>query len=165
MSLRSCEQKKFLFSAMFNDNNIAKSLQLGKTKCGYYVTYGAARFFESEITKVLNKSPCYSVSFDESLNKIFQLEQMDLNVRFWDDELGVVKVNYFTFRIFSYLTSRQNAENIDNEIQAALKSVSEEKMIQLSMDGPNINWKIFDLLKRHREKAEWSPLLNLGSCP
>ena len=65
MSLRSCEQKKFLFSAMFNDNNIAKSLQLGKTKCGYYVTYGAARFFESEITKVLNKSPCYSVSFDE----------------------------------------------------------------------------------------------------
>ena len=89
---------------MFNDSNIAKSLQLGKTRCGYYVTYSAEPFFESEITKVLNKSPCYSVSFDGSLNKIFQLEQMVLNVRFWNDELGVVKVNYFTFRIFSYLT-------------------------------------------------------------
>ena len=37
-------------------------------------------------------------------------------------------------------------------------------MIQLSMDGPNISWKVFDLLQSHREEAEWSPLLNLGSC-
>ena len=37
-------------------------------------------------------------------------------------------------------------------------------MIQLPMDGPNINWKIFDLLKSYREDAEWSSLLNLGSC-
>ena len=55
-------------------------------------------------------------------------------------------------------------ENIDNEIHAALKPVSEEKMIQLSMDGPNISWKVFDLLQSHREEAEWSLLLNLGSC-
>ena len=34
------------------------------------------------------------MSVDESLDKIFQLEQMSLNVRFWDDELGVVKVKY-----------------------------------------------------------------------
>ena len=37
-------------------------------------------------------------------------------------------------------------------------------MIQLSMDRPNINWKVFDVLKNHREEAEWSSLLNLGSC-
>ena len=37
-------------------------------------------------------------------------------------------------------------------------------MIQLCMDGPNINWKVFDLLQSHRKEAEWSPLLNLGSC-
>ena len=37
-------------------------------------------------------------------------------------------------------------------------------MIQLSIDGPNINWKVFDLLKSHREEDESSPLLNLGSC-
>ena len=85
---------------------------------------------------------------------------MDLNVRFCDDELGVVKVNYFTSRFFE----RPNEENIKNEIHAALKTVSEEKMIELSMGGPNINWKVFDLLKSHREEAEWSPLLNLGSC-
>ena len=157
MPLRSCEQLKLLFSAMFNDSNIVKSFRLGKTKCGYYVAYGIAPFFEREITKVLNKSPCYSVSFDENLNKIFHLEQMDFNIRFWDDELRVVKDNYFTSRFFE----RPNAENIENEIQAALKPVSEEKIIQLPMDGPNINWEIFDLLKSYREDAEWSNAENI----
>ena len=114
---------------------IVKSFQFGKTKYGYYVTHGIAPFFETEITKVLNKSPCYSVSFVESLNKIFQLEQMDLNVRFLDDELGVVKVNYFTSRFFE----SPKVENIENEIRAVPKPVSEEKIIQLSIDGPNNN--------------------------
>ena len=92
MLLRSCEQLNLLFSAMVNDSNIVKSFQLGNNNCGYYLNYGVAPFFESEITKVLNESPCYSVSVDESLSKIFQLEQMDLNVKFRDDELGVAKV-------------------------------------------------------------------------
>ena len=92
MSLRSCEQLNLLFSAMFNDSNIVKSFQLGNNNCGYYVNYVVAPFFESKITQVHNESPCYSVSVDESLSKIFQLEQMDLNVKFRDDELGVAKV-------------------------------------------------------------------------
>ena len=72
----------------------------------------------------------------------------------------VVKLNYFISRFFE----RPNAANIQNEIHAALKPVSGEKMIELSMDGPNINWKVFDLLKSHRREAEWSPLMNMRSC-
>ena len=45
-----------------------------------------------------------------------------------------------------------------------LSQYLEKKMIELSMDGPNINWKVFDLLKSHRREAEWSPLMNLQSC-
>ena len=37
-------------------------------------------------------------------------------------------------------------------------------MVQLSMDGPNTNWKVFELLNRHREEERLSTLLNLGSC-
>ena len=159
MSLRSCEQLNLLFSAMVNDSNIVKSFQLGNNNCGYYLNYGVAPFFESEITKVLNESPCYSVSVDESLSKIFQLEQMDLNVKFRDDELGVAKV----IIILPFFFGMWNAGNIENEIYAALKPVSEEKLIQLSMGGSNSNGKVFDLLKRHREEAERSPFLNLGS--
>ena len=37
-------------------------------------------------------------------------------------------------------------------------------MIQLSMDGPNANWKVFDSVQRHQEALEYSSLSNLGSC-
>ena len=36
-------------------------------------------------------------------------------------------------------------------------------MLQLSMDGPNTNWKVFELLFSYRNEKEWSNLLNLGS--
>ena len=37
-------------------------------------------------------------------------------------------------------------------------------MIQLSIDGPNTNWKVFDSLQKYREELKYSSLLNLGSC-
>jgi hypothetical protein len=159
-SLRSCEELKCLFQAMFSDSKIAERFQLGKTKCGYYVTYGIAPHFQDLLIKGLKTSPCYSVSFDESLNRIFQLEQMDMNIRYWDEKEGLVKVNYFTSRFFE----RPNAENILNELRTALKPVPEQRMIQLSMDGPNTNWKVLELLQKHREGEEWPSLLNLGCC-
>ena len=37
-------------------------------------------------------------------------------------------------------------------------------MLQLSMDGPSINWRVFDLLNSFRREKEWNDLLNFGSC-
>ena len=65
---------------------------------------------------------------------------MDLNVRYWDDEIGITQVNYFTSRFFEH----RNVENIHQELQAAIKPTCKQKIIQLSMDGPNTNWKEFD---------------------
>ena len=81
LSLRSCEQLKDLFQVMFNDSEIASDFKLGKTKCGYYITYDVAPYFQDQIIQVLKKSPCFSMSFDESLNKVFQVEQIDLNIK------------------------------------------------------------------------------------
>ena len=65
---------------------------------------------------------------------------MDMNVRYWDDDNGLVKLNYATSRFFK----RPNAENNLFELLAGLKPICEANMIQLSMDGPNANWKVFD---------------------
>ena len=78
------------------DCEVATDFTLGKTKCGYFINHSIAPYFQNEIIKTVKNSPCFSVSFDESLNKIYQEEQMDLNVRYWDEENGMTKVNYLT---------------------------------------------------------------------
>ena len=79
---------------MFPDSTIAKSFTLGRTKCGYYITYGIAAYFGGLIKTLINKLPCFSLSFDETLNRVQRVEQMDMNVRYWDDDNGLVKLNY-----------------------------------------------------------------------
>ena len=81
---------------------------------------------------------------------------MDLNVRCWDDGNSLVKLNCVTSRFFQC----PNAENILSELLAGLKV----NMIQLSMDGPNANWKVFDPVQRHQGELEYFSLSNLGSC-
>ena len=72
----------------------------------------------------------------------------------------MTKVN-LPYLLFS---SMPNAENIFNQLLIALKSIPLENMVQLSMDGPNTNWKVFDLLNHHHREEKWSTLLNLGNC-
>ena len=37
-------------------------------------------------------------------------------------------------------------------------------MLQLSMDGPSVNWKVFRLLCESRESNGYPSLVNIGSC-
>ena len=38
-------------------------------------------------------------------------------------------------------------------------------MIQLSMDGPNVNWKFAQTLSKDRTENRLSDLIDIGSCP
>ena len=85
---------------MFPDSAIAKLVTLGKTKCGYCISYGIAPYFGEFIKILTNKSPHFSLFFDESLNRELQVEQIDMNVRYWDDNNGLAKLNYVTSQLF-----------------------------------------------------------------
>ena len=37
-------------------------------------------------------------------------------------------------------------------------------MLQMSMDGPAVNWKFFDALMKYRSECELPQLINIGSC-
>lgn len=80
---------------MFPDSDIAKSFKLSKTKCGYVINYGLAPYFRDLLVKMISSSPFYVVSFDESMNKILQNEQMDIQFRFWDDKCKQVRISIF----------------------------------------------------------------------
>ena len=85
---------------------------------------------------------------------------MDLQIRFYDDTVRVVLTRYHDSR-FVYCP---NAINLCNEIIDGIKNLDQAKMSMLGMDGPNVNWLIFDKLNGEREKHNQSPLYNTGSC-
>ena len=76
---------------MFTDSKIIKSFQLSKTKCGY-INFGLVPYFKELLLKEIKASDCFRISFDESMNKVLQEEQMDVQIRYWNEVWGELQV-------------------------------------------------------------------------
>ena len=133
---------------MFPGSQVAKSFELSKTKCAYYVVFGLALYFKELLVKDVKLSQFYSLSFDEKLNNL-QEEQMDISFRFWDDIAGEAVTRYFDSRFFK----RPNADSILEELLKATTNLPTKSLSMLSMDGPNTNWSVHGKLKNIRSRV------------
>ena len=145
---------------MFPDSQVAKSFQLSKTKCAYYIVFGLTPYFKELLVKDIKLSPFYLLSFDEYLNNKLQEEQMDISVWFWDDITGETVTRCFDSRFFK----RQNADNILEELLKATTNLPTKSLSMLSMDGPNTNWSVHKKLKNIRSCEKVPQLFEVGSC-
>ena len=98
-SYRSCATKAKLFSKMFVDSEIAQNMKIGKTKCGYVLVHGIFPHFKDILMKSLQEAPFIVISFDESFNSVVKKGQMDLLIRYWDNDKNRVVTRYFNPRI------------------------------------------------------------------
>ncbi|XP_055620811.1 uncharacterized protein LOC129765028 [Toxorhynchites rutilus septentrionalis] len=144
---------------MFHDSQIAEKVQLGRDKMSYMMLFGIAPYYKSELDKTLHNTNCIVVGFDESLNKTTKKQQMDLNVRFWDEEKKEVVTRYMT----SMFLGRSRATDLHAAFKEGLGNIPLNKLLQVSMDGPNVNWSFLRELKMDFEHGE-ERLLDLGSC-
>ena len=79
----SSDNNDKLFQRMFLDSHSAADYASEKTKCSYLIKFGLAPYFHQKVVNIISNRTCfYSVSFDESFNKVLQQEQMDLVLRF-----------------------------------------------------------------------------------
>ena len=159
-SMNSSSNSGELFRKMFPDSDIAKSFQCGRTKAGYVATYGLAPYFRSELLSILSNVPYYTVSFDESLNQIFQKGQMDLLVRFWDERYDIVSTRYLN----SKFMGRSSAEDVLNTFLSCVSEIDKAKILQVSSDGPNVNLLFLKNLNEQRQEEELDPLIDIGTC-
>ena len=58
---------------------------LKHSNCEYLINYELTLFFKDVLLKSINASPYFMISYDESMNKILQNEQVDLQARYGDD--------------------------------------------------------------------------------
>lgn len=160
-SMRSAAKDVEIFKVMFSDSEIANKMQLQRTKIAYSILYGLAPFFKDQLMSKITTCTYFAVGFDESLNKVTQKTQMDINIRFWDKENNQVCTRYFGSSFLGSAT----ANEIRKSFKASLSMLNLKNIIQISMDGPNVNQKFFKDIKSELNTGEDQPeILNLGSC-
>ena len=140
-SNNSCSNILEIFQRMFFDSEIAAMFSLGKTKSRYTILYGIALEFKRVLLYEVKSSPFFTVSFDESLNTDLQVGQMDVAVHFWNDKTGLSET-YFD----SQFLRRSTSQNLFHSLYESMSQLEKNKLLQLAMDGPNVNWNILDLL-------------------
>ena len=74
-----------------------------------------------------------------------QKKQMDVHLRFWNGDS--IATMYYT----SIFMGHAKATDLVQHLQSVLAKVSHNGLIQLSMDGPHVNWKAFELLQSNLE--------------
>ena len=144
MSHYSCSSNKnigALFKRLFPDSPKAAQFSCDKTKSAYLIKYCLAPYFKNELVSKLADDNClFTLSFDESFNKVLQKEQVDLLVRFWDKQKNEVVSWYLGSQFLGHTRANDLLECLVGELSA----LREKNLVQLSMDGPKTNWKLFD---------------------
>lgn len=163
-SFRTAGQNVLLFKTIFSDSETAQKMQLQRDKLGYLLVYGITPFFKAELSEKLNECDFFVVGFDESLNKVAQKQQMDINMRFWNEDTQEVCTRYLT----SVFLGRTRASDLLQGFKDGLKDFDLKKILQISMDGPYVNFRFLKDLMADLATDTGDPHgkkpLHLGSC-
>ena len=134
---------------------------------GYIVNSGLGPYYKDKVMKILVPEkavwPKFVSFFDESLNNVSTKKQLNVYIILFDQNANQIKRNYTE----SEFIGHGDAETVVK----AFKSVHGKldyvhDLTQISMDEPNVNWKIVEVLKQHRKEGDLSSsmLLELGNC-
>ncbi|XP_077545839.1 uncharacterized protein LOC144158676 [Haemaphysalis longicornis] len=148
-----------LFKKMFLDSEIAKAFACGEKKCAYVACHGLGPYFSSSLQQEIEKADCYVVLFDESANDFLHQKQMDVHIRYWDSSQRVT-TKYFTSVFMGHAT----ADDIQEKLLNSLEQLPLSKVLQISMDGPNVNLKFFRGLQEYLQQNYQVQCVDLGTC-
>ena len=156
-SYKSCENIGAVFKTMFPDSEVAKQFAYGEKKAAYLSTFGIAPHFLSLMKEKVKKDQ-YVLLFDESLNREMRKSQLDVHVRFWQD--NHVKTRYLSSVFMGHHTAVQMYEKLDT----VCSEIGFHNLMQLSMDGPNVNLKLLRLLQQNIKDQTGKNMVDVGSC-
>ena len=159
-SFRSCDGLSGLFKAIFLDSAVSEKFSLQKDKRACYLNYRINPHFRAILGNEVKKSEYYAASFDQILNSVFQMGQMDLVLNHWNDVLNRVCTRYLE----STLVFLSRSNDLLEHFLLGLQSLNKPKPIQVSMDGTNVSWALFEELRNFRYENDMNKLLPTGSC-
>ena len=87
-------------------------------------------------------------------------KKRDLHILFWDSNKDVVATRYYS----SEFLGRSSANDICSHFECCLDPLEKEKLLQVSLNGPNGNLLFLKILAEKRKDEELSQLIDLGKC-
>lgn len=99
-----------------------------------------ASYFHNLLAANVKKIDNNVLLFDESLNHHQQQKQLDVHIRFWDE--GQIKTRFSCFKFLGHGAF----DMLFKEIEECCSDIGMFLLIQLKMDGPNVNWATYDKL-------------------
>ncbi|KAL3859738.1 hypothetical protein ACJMK2_009936 [Sinanodonta woodiana] len=131
---------------MFPDSAVTKWFSLSDRKTSYLASFGLAPYFTSLLEDLI-KCEEFFFFFDESMNDVLQTKQIDFHTR------------YLTSNFLGHCT----ASDMVSAFESVTTNLNLNNLIQLSMDGPNVNWAFYKKIDSTLA-TEHVTLLNVGSC-
>ncbi|GBO35079.1 hypothetical protein AVEN_94183-1 [Araneus ventricosus] len=149
-----------IFSMMFPDSAIAQRFSISERKIAYLCHFGLAPYFQNIMYEEFKKLSHFTLLFDETLNRTNQQKQLDVHIRFWHADDKKVNTRYLT----SIFMGHSTANDIFSAFQAAVAKLDLKKLLQISMDGPAVNLKFYEILHQELKKEYNIECVNIGTC-
>lgn len=160
-SFSSNDGNNQLFSKMFPDSSIAADFKMGHTKCKYLVQFGIYPWIMEELLMDLKDTP-FSYKFDETTTSQVK-KQYDAYVQYESKRFGDI-VNRYCGSLF--LGHCKAADLKDHFFHFGKKLPwNVNFLLQIEMDGPNLNLSFHKLLKIElKKKNDKETKRDFGTC-
>lgn len=161
-STRSAGNSVEVLQNMFPDSTIASNMKLGTTKIMYTVKYGLAEYFSQMlIDDICKLTTPFVYIFDESLCQVTQSKQTDTYITFFDEVTNSVVTRYFS----SQFIGHGDSDTLLALFKQTFKKIPMNNLMQIGMDGPNVNWLLYDQISEEFfNEPDNVQLIKLGSC-
>ena len=126
---------------LFPNSKILEQLELERTKLRYLLQFGLVPYCKEQVFSLLlpvtGFTPKFISCFNKAFNQIWRWEQVDVHVFYFHEGKQQVVRSY----IRSHFLGHANAEETFQSIQAVHSKLDlTHSLVQVSMDGLNVNW-------------------------
>ena len=108
----------------------------------------------------IEQSDHYCILFGESMSKITRKEQMDIFVRFWSKSTNDVDIMDFK----SLFLGHTIVNDLLDTFKTSLANIDTDKIFQVAVDGPSVNWKFYELLSSEETSETYTYQKLWSSC-
>ncbi|CAF2061871.1 unnamed protein product [Rotaria magnacalcarata] len=159
-SFNSCDEIGDVFRNMFPDSKIAHEFSIQSKKISYVLSHGLGPYFHQDLVKCLKRNEKFVLCFDEQTNNQNR-KQLDLLVRYWCHDKGLVVTRYYKSIFLGHAT----ASILKNAIVDSFKTDGLEikRLLMLGRDSPFVNLSLEKLIQDEMKK-NGGDLLKIGGC-